>query len=81
MAQIAPILKTEPPLIEYVLLVTQRYSEKELRDRYGRSGLSFFTMWVEEIQTSGEAIRQDQRVDLRETLLENPTRNARVVEN
>ena len=64
MAQIASILKTESPLIEYVLLVTQRYSEKELRDRYGRSGLSFFKQQTEEIRTAVEAIIQDQRSSL-----------------
>jgi len=64
MAQIASNLKTEPPLIEYVLVVTQRYSEEEQRERYGKSGVSFFNDWTEKVRTAVGANTQDQRSTL-----------------
>jgi hypothetical protein len=49
MGQIASARETESPLIEYVLVVNQRYSEKEQRERYGGAGAGFFRSWERRI--------------------------------
>jgi hypothetical protein len=58
MARIAGSLGTESPLVEYVLVTTQRYSKEELLERYGRSGFSFLTNREQRIASIGAKLAQ-----------------------